>query len=608
MYFELIVFILFIFLVFLIILERNNYVLNPLHSYPMEDNENFEVNDDAFYKQPSLTEKLTYELQYKNLSLNKEKDKAFVFNEDAICKDNTSDGKNIFSLTRELTCKDMTDYLQTIKVSLNSSIPKDTLSNISSITVDKWDDKILLNDIEFRLTEGRLPKKQFAQYVNMSQKIKFINDFVNNSFIKILNDNFESSNYFDKYNKHHIFTPYKLNSYNINKYFIHKTPNENYQRGIITLKIHRPNKVHDFILLLDIFFIPKKNFKNIFKSEADFKNAYHFFINTVKVIGNPIRYTSKYLEEDDTNFVQNNFQILTEEMQSELQEINKILSYRDKSQIETKYYTLFDEIQVINQNKSFNSIVFKELLFKIKKIVYLRENLLEDEKGDVELRYEKLLETFIIHCQNLLNDRKTLKKDLDQDVKFSDEQLNGQKIFAKELIPLIKEVDANKDKSFSQLSGEKMATYYSKYRCYDPRYTDVVLDQYENEPSCISFHEDIGVNGVYDKKCEKNDDCPFFQANTNYPNDFGGCKEGLCEVPVGMNIIGGTKISRIGKPNCYNCEEVRDNKNTIFKEDGECCHLQYNDERFNSPDFIFKGDKQLRFKHRTFLEDKGLQP
>ena len=45
MYFDLIVFILFIFLIFLIILEKKNYVLNPLHSYPMEDNlnENFDI-------------------------------------------------------------------------------------------------------------------------------------------------------------------------------------------------------------------------------------------------------------------------------------------------------------------------------------------------------------------------------------------------------------------------------------------------------------------------------------------------------------------------------------------------------------------------------------
>ena len=40
---------------------------------------------------------------------------------------------------------------------------------------------------------------------------------------------------------------------------------------------------------------------------------------------------------------------------------------------------------------------------------------------------------------------------------------------------------------------------------HDPRYTDVVLDQYENRPACISFHDDIGVNGVYDKKCENCD-------------------------------------------------------------------------------------------------------
>jgi len=45
---------------------------------------------------------------------------------------------------------------------------------------------------------------------------------------------------------------------------------------------------------------------------------------------------------------------------------------------------------VINQNKTFNSIIFRELLFKMQKIAKPREGVLEKDKSEIEIIYEKM--------------------------------------------------------------------------------------------------------------------------------------------------------------------------------------------------------------------------
>jgi hypothetical protein len=55
---------------------------------------------------------------------------------------------------------------------------------------------------------------------------------------------------------------------------------------------------------------------------------------------------------------------------------------------------------------------------------------------------------------------------------------------------------------------------------------------------------------VWDKRCKSHKECPFFQANKNYPNYFGGCVDGYCEMPIGVKRVGYRQYS--GTPLCYN--------------------------------------------------------
>lgn len=126
-----------------------------------------------------------------------------------------------------------------------------------------------------------------------------------------------------------------------------------------------------------------------------------------------------------------------------------------------------------------------------------------------------------------------------------------------------------------------------------------------SEKTCESSTYVDGVSkmpGVWDKQCIKNEDCPFYKKNTNYPNTRGGCINGFCEMPVNITRIGFTKYidennyrkynnQTINKPYCYNC---KGNTNT-------CCDQQ------ESPDYAFEGDLKDRYTYQEQLSNNNLE-
>jgi hypothetical protein len=119
------------------------------------------------------------------------------------------------------------------------------------------------------------------------------------------------------------------------------------------------------------------------------------------------------------------------------------------------------------------------------------------------------------------------------------------------------------------------------YRCYG---NPIV----ERKAECNSMYDVIGLPkrffSLWDRPCVKNEDCPYYRANKNYPNDRGGCLAGgVCEMPVGTQRIAYQKLSP-GKeftPFCYGCDN---------RGDLECCAKQ---ER---PDYAFPNDTTERRK------------
>ena len=150
---------------------------------------------------------------------------------------------------------------------------------------------------------------------------------------------------------------------------------------------------------------------------------------------------------------------------------------------------------------------------------------------------------------------------------------------------------------------------FHNHRCYGlvNGVSEELVAYNDNPIFCKSYHPDIAQVGIWDAPCQVNADCPFFQANKNYPNEFGKCNKhsGKCEMPLGVIPIGFTKYGKL-EPQCYNCPvDVKDNR---------CCGTQVGGggtqvggARMKSPDYMFIGDETIRREFADVLENNGLK-
>jgi len=143
---------------------------------------------------------------------------------------------------------------------------------------------------------------------------------------------------------------------------------------------------------------------------------------------------------------------------------------------------------------------------------------------------------------------------------------------------------------------------FHNHRCYGlvNGVSQELVEYNDNPIFCKSYHPDIAQVGIWDAPCQVNSDCPFYQANKNYPNEFGKCNKnnGKCEMPLGVIPIGFTKYGKL-EPQCYNCPaDVKDNR---------CCGTLATDARMKSPDYMFMGDETIRREFADVLETNGLK-
>ena len=165
------------------------------------------------------------------------------------------------------------------------------------------------------------------------------------------------------------------------------------------------------------------------------------------------------------------------------------------------------------------------------------------------------------------------------------------------------------DKKIMDISQNQQ---FNNHRCYGlVNGVSQELPEYKNPISCKSYHPEINQNGIWDAPCQVDNDCPFYKANKNYPNEYGKCDKitGSCEMPLGIVPIGFTQYGKI-EPNCYNC--------SITSEDNKCCGTQMNsikkdknngneNIKYLSPDYIFTDDENNRKQFKEELEILGLK-
>lgn len=94
----------------------------------------------------------------------------------------------------------------------------------------------------------------------------------------------------------------------------------------------------------------------------------------------------------------------------------------------------------------------------------------------------------------------------------------------------------------------------------------------------------------WDRPCVQNNECPFYQANKNYRNYRGGCIDGRCEMPIGIQAVSYRLYDKTSQASCHNCLDVTDTK---------CCDEQKDKSKYptlTGPDYAFELDQFERLQ------------
>jgi hypothetical protein len=161
--------------------------------------------------------------------------------------------------------------------------------------------------------------------------------------------------------------------------------------------------------------------------------------------------------------------------------------------------------------------------------------------------------------------------------------------------------------------------YNGDYKCFTVSKDGTIREDQARGVSaiaCQSADPQTGLVGVWDNPCKSDDECPFWRANKNYTNSFGGCQpNGRCQLPAGLDQyqVGFKKYHKAGVPKteCYNCPH--DSLTGLPRFD--CCRAQEAKSKsvgggMLSPDYRFAGDEQLRNRPDVVKElaARGLAP
>ena len=155
----------------------------------------------------------------------------------------------------------------------------------------------------------------------------------------------------------------------------------------------------------------------------------------------------------------------------------------------------------------------------------------------------------------------------------------------------------------------KQSTYHlltENYTCftYDPKSEDPVSISIfaTNKDDCVNKYNVIGKDkpsGVWDKICKTDKECLFYKQNKNYPNDFGRCINGKCQLPRNMRNLGYHYYinSKVTQPLCYNCNTTSWQPITDLNF---CCEKQKDKKKYpflNGPDYAFQNDHIFRYNY-----------
>ena len=131
----------------------------------------------------------------------------------------------------------------------------------------------------------------------------------------------------------------------------------------------------------------------------------------------------------------------------------------------------------------------------------------------------------------------------------------------------------------------------------------------QTKDECISYEEKNG-QGIWDKPCQYDEECPFYKRNSNYPNKRGGCIDGFCELPINIQNLSYREYddSNLNAALCYNCDKI---DGCVGVECNMCCEEQKDRNLYpelNGPDYAFENDYNERLNHKDSFYSKNVSP
>lgn len=148
-----------------------------------------------------------------------------------------------------------------------------------------------------------------------------------------------------------------------------------------------------------------------------------------------------------------------------------------------------------------------------------------------------------------------------------------------------------------EIKNLKQFKITNQYNCFnknpnDPNNTIIMTTDKHNCEDKYDFFGREKSQGYWDKPCKSDNECPYNNANRNYPNKFGKCNNGYCELPIGLKPLGYHHYfnTQNSKPLCYNCKSKSWKATTTLDN---CCDKQFDKELYpflDGPDYAFKND------------------
>ena len=314
--------------------------------------------------------------------------------------------------------------------------------------------------------------------------------------------------------------------------------------------------------------------------------------------------------------------ILTQIKYNENYKYNKVVSHFKEIKMDSNLILSYKLVKDWIIEKI--SMIADEELYKMKFINNERFRYIEDQLLTYKVDYKNHLEHFLFKMRvyrpnkfthfivyfdmifnnfnnnYYVNDLMILGTDIQENVMFSKFKNN----YFKSPTPInhkdnIK-IDNDEINAFIKSKARKNIDEYDSNYCF--------YKNAKNKNECISLSKGNNSIGIYDSPCIYNEDCPFYKKNTNYPNSRGGCKNGYCEMPTNVKLIGYKEYIVGNGAICYNCKKT-DSCDGI--NCNMCCEDQKDSKLYpnlNSPDYSYPNDYNDRIEHSKLLEAKNISP